>query len=267
MSKYNRNWNEKIYRRYISEGRGQGAGAKYQPWLTVRDFPSLGIVSRVKGRKTKRVYHLMSTLETNLFYLLDWSDDVLDIREQYPMLNLKEVIEIAETAQIHYPYDNKSGFPYVLTSDFYVDKINGAVVISVKPVSELKNQRVREKLEIERRYWNAKNIKWEIITEREINHTKARNIEWLAQASDLTRFGMVDEQYQEIYGEFLVKQLHFSENKPLHELFTETEQFFKLKKGAGLNIYKNLAYRKKIAVDVSQAINFAEFMPGGKNCE
>ena len=108
VSRYMRNWSETAYRRYLREGRRQGAGMDYKPWLTVRDFPSLGVVSRVKGWTTGRVYHLMSTLETKLFYLLDWSDDVIDIREQYPLLNIKEIIEIAEKAQIHYPYNHAS---------------------------------------------------------------------------------------------------------------------------------------------------------------
>ena len=145
MAKCTRTWNENVYRRYIREGRGQGTGADYKPWLTVRDFPSLGVVSRVKGQKTGRIYHLMSTNETSLFYSLDWSDDVLDIREQYPLLNLAEVIGIAEKARLRYPYDNKSGFPYVMTSDFFVETTSGVVVLSVKPSSELEKPRVLEK--------------------------------------------------------------------------------------------------------------------------
>ena len=92
MAKRTRNWDEKIYRRYIQEGRGQGAGFSYKPWLTVRDFPSLGMVSRIKSDTTSRVHHLMSNNETNLFYLLDWSDSVLDIREQYPLLDIGDAI-------------------------------------------------------------------------------------------------------------------------------------------------------------------------------
>ena len=179
MAKYRRIWNEKVYRRYIQEGRGQGKGKAYKPWLTVRDFPSLGMVSRIKGQTTGRVYHLMSGLETKMFYLLDWSENVVDIREQYPLFEIGKVIEIAERARIRYPYDPKSGFPYVMTSDFYVETLNGAIAISVKPSSELEKSRVREKLEIERRYWASQDVQWELVTEHEINHVKAKNIEWL----------------------------------------------------------------------------------------
>jgi len=257
MAKYSRNWNENVYRRYIREGRGQGVGATYKPWLTVRDFPSLGIVSRVKGQTTGRIYHLMSTNETNLFYSLDWSDNVLDIREQYPLSDLTEAIEIAERARIRYPYDNKSGFPYVMTSDFYVETTSGAVILAVKPTSELDKPRVLEKLEIERRYWKVLNVKWELVTEREINQAKARNIEWLSQASDLSQFGLCVKQ-QVLCIDFFMARYITTPNS-ITDLFRELEQRFNLSDGMGLNVYKHLAYHKRIDIDVSQPIDVAAF--------
>jgi hypothetical protein len=255
MAKYSRNWNETVYKRYIREGRGQGAGSNYMPWLTVRNFPSLGVVSRVKGKTTGRVYHLMSGNETNLFYCLDWSDSVLDIREQYPLSDLTDAIGIAERAHIRYPYDNTSGFPYVMTTDFYIETTKGAVALSVKPTSELEKPRVLEKLEIERRYWNVRDIKWELVTQREINKTKARNIEWLSQASDLSRFGLCEAQQILCIDFFMSRYISALEN--VQALFQEMEQRFSLSCGLGLNIYKHLAYHKRINIDVSQPIDVA----------
>jgi len=257
MAKYSREWNENVYRRYIRDGRGQGKGLEYKPWLTVRDFPSLGVVSRVKGRTTGRVYHLMSGNETNLFYTLDWSDNVLDIREQYPLLDLTEAIGIAERARIRYPYDNKSGFPYVMTSDFYVETVNGPIAIAVKPASELDKQRVCEKLEIERRYWALRDVKWQIVTEHEINHVKARNIEWLSQAQKLAHFGLNEREQVESVDFFV--SLYKSYQDGLGTLFLEVERRFGLAEGMGLNIYKHLAYHKTIEVDISQPVIFSAF--------
>ncbi len=44
-SKYSLNWDENKIKKYISEGRGQGVGKDYKPWITVHDFPSEGIIS------------------------------------------------------------------------------------------------------------------------------------------------------------------------------------------------------------------------------
>lgn len=61
----------------------------------------------------------------------------MDILEQYPLLDLTEVIGKAEKARIRYPYDNKSGFPYVMSSVFYVEITSGAIALSVKLAAEL----------------------------------------------------------------------------------------------------------------------------------
>jgi hypothetical protein len=257
VSKHSRKWDEAIYRKYLREGRGQGVGIEYTPWILIQDFPSKGMVSRVQGTKTGRIHHLMSNLETSFFFILDWSDDVLDIREQYPLLDLRQIIEISEAAQIKYPYDPKSGFPYVMTSDFYVETIRGPVVIAVKTSSDLENPRVREKLEIERRYWSNKNVRWKIVSENEINWAKARNIEWLSQARDLQCFALSEEMQTACIDYFL---MYYESQSPLiSDLLSDMELRFGLSTGIGVNIYKYLAYWKRIDFDASKQMNFTSF--------
>jgi len=198
----------------------------------------------------------MSNLETSFFFILDWSDNVLDIREQYPMLDIRQIIEIAESAQIKYPYDHKSGFPYIMTSDFFIETLDGPVIVTVKTTSDLENPRTREKLEIERRYWQSRNIKWSVVTENEINTTKAKNIEWLTQAKDLEWFGIPKHMQESC---ILYFGTHYGCNVNLGELLTEVEMEFNLTAGAGLNIYKHMAYRKLIEFDIGKAIDFTEF--------
>ena len=66
------------------------------------------------------IHHLLSNVELSYFYILDWSDKVYDIREQYPLLDIATVLEIADKVGIRYPFDNVSGFPYILTSDVLI---------------------------------------------------------------------------------------------------------------------------------------------------
>lgn len=258
MAKHRRKWNEVAFQRYLHEKRGQGVGSDYTPWILVQDFPSNGMVSRIHGAKTGRTHHLLSNYEMSLFLILDWSDEVLDIREQYPLLDLQQAIEIAEMAQIRYPYDPISGFPYVMTSDFYIETTKGPMVIAVKTTADLENPRVREKLEIERRYWNKKNVRWRIVTEREINQIKARNIEWLAQAKDLGLFGFTDG-LQKACIAFFMKQ-YSSDSGSLGDLLLHMEMRFELSNGMGLNVYKYLAYWKRIEFDAEKPIDFSIFM-------
>jgi hypothetical protein len=257
MAKHRRKWNESIYRKHLREGRGQGVGTDYTPWILVQDFASRGMVSRVRGAKTGRIHHLLSNLEMSFFYILDWSDNVIDIREQYPLIDIPQVIEIAESAQIRYPYDRQSGFPYIMTSDFYVDTIKGPVVVTIKASSELEDTRVREKLEIERRYWLKLNVKWKVVTEYEIDAVKARNIEWLSQAKDLGSFG-IPEDVQASCCSYL--ESGYTCNEPLGDLFKEVEDKYDFPHGLGLTVYKHLAYWKRIEFDINKSVNFADFM-------
>jgi hypothetical protein len=120
MAKRKRTKTEAAIDRCIEEGRGQGRGYDYKPWLLVQDVASQGLASRIKGWKTKRVHHLHSNLELNYFYLLEWSSIVCDIREQYPLLPLEETLAIAEQCGISHPKDPKTQEPIVMVTDFCI---------------------------------------------------------------------------------------------------------------------------------------------------
>lgn len=108
------------YDRKFKEGRGQGVGIEYKPWITIQDVPSLGRATRLKGFKVPRQFEFLSDLERNYFYLSEYSDSVVDIREQYPLLPIEETIVIADELGIKHPADPKTGEPIVMTTDFLV---------------------------------------------------------------------------------------------------------------------------------------------------
>lgn len=256
MAKHKRIWNESQYHKYLAEGRGQGTLDDYKPWIQIQDFPSQGIVSRVKGRKTGRVHHLMSNLELEYFYLLDWSDKTQDIREQYPLENLTAAISIAEAAGIRYPYDKVSGFPYIMTSDFFITTRNELVARAIKPTKELKKARVREKLEIERRYWLHQGIDWKLVTENEISRTKARNIQWLCSGQDV--YALIPDNKQLCQCKQAFLELYDKGSCPIMLILQYVESDFRLKAGSGITIFKMLVCEKKIILDLDKEINLAE---------
>jgi len=67
MAKRKIDWDENKLKKWIQEGRGQGEGKDYKPWLTVQDFPSKGRVSRVFGWKTKRIHHFFYGFGDTIF--------------------------------------------------------------------------------------------------------------------------------------------------------------------------------------------------------
>jgi hypothetical protein len=167
----------------VKEGRGQGHGKDYKPWLSVQSFSSLGYANRVPGWKTGREHHLMSNLELDFFYMLEWSCRVVDIREQYPLLPVEETVTIASALGIRHPTNPKTKQPIALTTDFLItarrEPRNVDEARTIKPASELQSLRTMQKLEIERHYWGARNVDWGIVTDADISQNVVRNLRWL----------------------------------------------------------------------------------------
>src|ERR1700761_2306115 len=157
--------------RFEKEGRGQGVGENYKPWLTIRDVPSRGRSHRLVGITTNRVHHFLSDIEHDLFLLLDWQDSVVDLREQL-RLDRDETCRIADARAIRHPRVPRAAEPMVMTTDLVIDR-RGPVGITteafaVKPDTELDKPRTLQKLEIERRYWLDRGVPWSIVTRAEL---------------------------------------------------------------------------------------------------
>lgn len=104
--------------RHIANGFGAGAGAEYVPWLRVQDVPSMGRSWKIQGVKIDRIHHLLSDLERAYFLLCEFSEDVVDIREQYPLLPLDSTQAIARAFGVRYPRYKNNSVPLVMTTDF-----------------------------------------------------------------------------------------------------------------------------------------------------
>ena len=179
MAKSQQSLSELQIVRRIKDGRGQGFGKQYRPWLYVQDVPSEGRSHRIYSHKTGRVHHLLSDLELAAFLVFEWSPDIADIREQFP-LRREDTRAIAAEHGLRHP--SVRGVDQVMSSDFLVDTDSGLhrqFAVQVKPMEALSDVKIIEKLELERRYWQLKKVPWFLITEHEIDPVIRQNVEWL----------------------------------------------------------------------------------------
>ncbi|MBD2001046.1 TnsA endonuclease N-terminal domain-containing protein [Leptolyngbya sp. FACHB-541] len=256
MPRRREEWNQEKFDRFLREKRGEGVLDKYTPWITVRDFPSKGRVSRDRGWKTNRLHHLFSDHETRLFYILEWSDVVIDIREQFPLLDLELAQRISADIGVKYPIDTTSKFPKILTTDFMVTvKQDGKtfnIALTVKPSSELEKKRVIEKFEIERNYYMVKGIEWGLVTENHIPKSLAKNIEWVHGAYRLEENLQKKIQDLQAIADILkqrLKKLNLRINQVTNALDIELD----LEKGTSLYLFRNLVARKEIVINMSSS--------------
>lgn len=251
MAKRRYRFDEDKIQRYIKEGRGQGRGKDYKPWLSIHDFPSMGKVSRCNGWKTNRVQHFMSENETRYFYLVEWPDKVIDIREQYPILDREETMKIAERKGIRYPVDQETRTPLVITTDFLLTiNENGRlydIARTIKQSADLDKSRVIEKFEIERYYWQERGIDWGIVTEQEINKEMASNIEWVHSAYNLEDIDEIDKSSLMKYIPALKDRL-FNNGAAIQTILDSMDFEYHMQPGVSLYLFRHLIATKQLFV-------------------
>jgi len=250
--------------KWIKEGRGTGSGADYQPWLKIQDVSSLGRSTRLKGIKTGRQHEFLSDLERNYFYLTEFSDVILDIREQFPLLPQEETIIIAEELGIKHPADPKTGDPIVMTTDFLltVDKGQGVfeVAHTIKMKDKLLEERVLEKFEIEREYWKRRSINWATVTEEEIHKTMARNISYIHDYFDIRSYDVyqeMDDQHIEDLSISLMNRL-LNNSRNIREITNEFDTDTHLPFGSGVTLFYHLLAKKIVVIDMQKPIDLEQ---------
>ncbi|MDU3869543.1 MAG: TnsA endonuclease N-terminal domain-containing protein [Bacillus paranthracis] len=263
---------EKKIEQMEKEGRGQGEGSKYKPWLNIQDFSSKGLSTRTMGWKTNRIHQFLSKLEKDYYYICEWGSLIVDIREQYPLHRI-DTLKIAEEKDIKHPTDPKTSVPIVMTTDFLltVKTEEGIKLIArtIKPSNELEKHRVIEKFEIEREYWYQRNIDWGIVTENEIPKVLVNNVEWLH-----TSYFFHEDLSPSAY-KTLLQQLKYSLSRKgvsLIEILTQFDIQYGLENGMALELFKHLIAVKEIKVDMFQPIHthlFVEdlILEGAQNWE
>lgn len=241
-------WNSEAKNtRWIKEGRGQGIGADYKPWLTVRDVPSEGRSHRVFGHLTHRTHHLLSDLELATFLLLQWRKSTLDIREQFP-LDITMTKRLCGEAGVEHPTIN--GVAQFMSSDFVVttnEKGRASFAIQVKDSSQIEDPRTVEKLEVERRYWLEKSIPWYLVTEKEIPSVVFKNIEWLYSLQQQE----ISLEQESGYFEFYLKQVTQNSNRTIIDLCKHLDSSYDLELGESLFQLRLLLARRYFHFDIS----------------
>lgn len=251
----------------IKEGRGQGIGSEYKPWIKIQDVPSLGRSTRLKGIKTERQQEFLSDMETNYFYLLEYAENVVDIREQFPLLPLEDTVLIAEELGVQHPKNPETGELIVMTTDFLITIRDNnkfyEVARTIKLKDKLMNRRISEKFEIERIYWKKRNIDWSIVTDEEIDKSIAHNISFVHAYNNIKNLDCFNQiskiELQDLVYEFIKRIL--DSNRSMRSICSQFDNDMSLEKGSGLSIFKYLIISKIINIDITEKIDINEIIP------
>lgn len=243
------------------EGRGKDSGIKYKPWILPHEFPSNGRTHKIIGWKYNRVYYLMSDLELYYFLILQMQDNVIDIREQFPLKPITETLKIAEKyGIIHQPIFKKNGNEKtVMTSDFniLINTKEGTkeIVRTIKTMDDLRKIRTQEKFFIEKKYWESRNVDWGIVTDNQISKVVGRNI----YSIYFDYFWNENKGFDEDELEWLVNKFKsklMENNNEVDKTIIGFERYFGGSDGEGINFFNYLLTHKIIKTDFNIKFNY-----------
>lgn len=248
---------QELIDKFLRQGRGQGELGRYFPWLTVFDIPSKGLRTRVRGIKTGRTHHFLSLLELTFFFLAEFSDSVLDIREQFPLLPQRETLAHANQLGIKHPVDPVTRFPIVMTTDFLLTvQLGGRDVLqawSVKYLKDLRNRRTLDKEEVQRRWWESKHIPWKLFTEKDVTPAQALNVRFLFPYKKPRALKGIPSDVIRHTTEYLRE--HVGPNVILRELCANYDQHYPVEEGTGLLVARHLLANGHWPIDISHRIS------------
>lgn len=258
MAKRKRKIDKKKQKKWLeNDGRGLGRFENYKPYLTSQDVATTGLGTRILGTKINRLHHMFSNIELDYFYIVDWSEDIIDIREQYP-LDLPETLALAKEYNLrHIPLTDPKN-PLIMTTDFLltVRQPIGTIDIArtIKPSKDLDSSRTLEKLEIERLYWKERNINWGIVTELDIDKTLVKNIKWLYPCH--SKQDLPESISSEIFSklEKYILPLVSKKKLPLRNITRDCDKKFKLKSGTSLIFVRHMIAGRKWTVNMHKPI-------------
>ncbi|MBV6716560.1 TnsA endonuclease N-terminal domain-containing protein [Paenibacillus chitinolyticus] len=202
----------------------------------------------------------MSNFERAYFYMVDWSDRISDIREQYPCLPLERTIEIAAELGIEHPKDPHTKEPIVITTDFMLSIGNDSQYARTLKHSGDLSIRTVEKLSIEQRYYNEQGIDWKVVTDREIPQAFVQNVEWLHRSKFLEFApAEINENLIGILAPKLLVEI-LKQNRPLSTITIEFDEKTGLPTGSSMFIVQHMLANKNWVVDMYKKINPSEII-------
>lgn len=243
----------------IRKGRGMGSFDEYQPWVQKRDFGSAGNASTVQGIVIPRLHHVLSDLELIYLMMLERRPGVIDIREQWPILNIDQTLAICEEVGEHHRYEEGAPVPFTLDFlvTFDVDGERRYEAKSVKSPVDAQKPKVRKRLLVESLWCQSKNLRWDLIrTDGFYSAGKTTLItanlsfmrEWFSN-----RYQPEEKELRQFVAVF---SRYYDQGLRLDEVMRRSVQALRVSEGHADNMLRYALWRRDIKVSLSEKIGY-----------
>lgn len=258
LKHYPKYWHARLRR-----GFGLGTQESYRPWLRVRDVPSTGSSGNPCGIKIPRIYHLLSEPERIYFFLLERQPDVVDIREQFPILHLHGTLELCAALGVTHPRHGR--FPEPFTFDFMVTRQCASGLThyarSIKTPEDALTPEVRRRLNVEYQWSRQNDLDWRLVDTGDFTKDLLSTLVFMR--------GWFRHRYKPTANAveaFTSGFMHvYRQNVPLRELLLECSSYMRISPDEGQNAFRYSAWVDRIRLNLSHrlAMNLPVVLHGG----
>ena len=240
----------------VTNELGGASGSGYVPALKTKDSPVGGRVTRVLGRTTGRVHHLLNDHQTAVFYELDWHDLVVDIREHF---RLSKTLTRAACAALGVELCESSGtkLPKMFITDFLVTLLaregEQLLAIAAPRTKGCHCQATLNRLAVQKEYWSARQVPFVVWRETKLEKTRAQNLAFLHEYHSADRWSAEAPQYwKKLTDELLTVANRLPPPTTLQSLFIHFDSTSGRPAGSAIQAYRYLASKKLIPFDLNR---------------
>jgi hypothetical protein len=239
-------------RNRIKRGLGIGQGLQYQSFLSVRDVPSKGHTHTIQGSKIPRRFLLLSDFEATHFLLRERDPNVIDIRENFPILDIDWTMEACARLGIRHHY--KNGYPFPCTLDFVISMVGEIPerVETVKVPNDAANEEVRKRLSVEANWCRSRpKVPYVLVDTSAYVSKQLLSTLLFMRAWTLQRYesdGRREAAFERAYS-----SAH-ERNAPLTELMQNVAKTMRIQEHLALDMFRFCAWHDQIPVSLKHPL-------------
>lgn len=236
----------------LRRGIGLGEGVTYKPWLTVRAVGSQGSSPNIMGIKIPRRFECLSSYETTYLYLLEREPEVLDIQEQFPILDLSATLRIC--SHLHVKHTRRGRYPDPFTIDFILTRERAKARItqarSIKTPADRAKPGVAQKLNVEYQWSNEIGLDWAVVETDEFTPDLLSSLRFIRRWFE-DRFTPNSESAKRFSDAF---NRGYEVGTPLSQLVDAAARRSRTKADVALSQFQFCAWSNRIRLDVRRPV-------------
>ncbi len=215
-------------------------------------MPSQGTCVVCRGVHSERSHHLLSELEAIYFYLLERRPNTVEIREQWPILDIDRTIELC--AQFGVRQRMRNGLPEPFTIDFLItERIDGKLkhrAASIKSPEDAKSPAVRQRLAVEHAWCEERGIPWTLVKTERFDKTMLENLRFLRTwfRHRYAPNALLENRFMVLF------TLHYAANQPLSELLAYLSRLLRQPVTLITDVFRYCAWSGQIRPSLAHAL-------------